>query len=39
MDVLLPSLLRLCRHSKQVGDERYLPCDVSFVYPLHLAFY
>jgi hypothetical protein len=38
MDVLLPLLLRLCRHSKQVGDERYLACDVSFVYPLHLAF-
>ena len=38
MDVLLPFLLRLSRHSKQASDERYLACDVSFVYPLHLAF-
>ena len=38
MDVLLPFLLRLGRHPKQARDERYLACDVSFVYPLHLPF-
>src|SRR5947209_5174814 len=34
MDVQLPFLLRLGRHSKQARDERHLACDVPFVYPL-----
>jgi hypothetical protein len=38
MDELLPFLLRLGCHPKQARDERYLACDVSFVYPLHLPF-
>jgi len=29
-------LLSLGRHSKQAGDEGDLPCDISFVHPLHL---
>ncbi len=38
MGVQLPFLLRLGRHSKQLGDERNLASDISFVYPLHLPF-
>jgi hypothetical protein len=34
----LPFLLRLGRHSKQAGDERHLPEDVSFFHATHLPF-
>ena len=33
----LPFLLSLGRHSKQAGDERHLPLDVSFAHPSDLS--
>ena len=38
MGVQLPFLLRLDRRFKKARDERYLACDVSFIYPLQLPF-
>ena len=38
MDVKPHLLLSLGRHSKQAGDERHLPQDVSFFHAAHLAF-
>jgi len=38
MDVRPHLLLSLDCHSKQAGDERHLPQDVSFVHTTHLPF-
>ncbi len=38
MGVKLHLLLSLGSHSKQAGDERHLPQDVSFFYATHLPF-
>jgi hypothetical protein len=38
MGVKFPCLLSLVSHSKQVGDEGDLACDVSLDHALHLPF-